>query len=324
MTDQEVLQAMYACTGNERKSQVRWLKQLAEVERKRLFALAGYPSLWAFVHRGLNYSEGSVGKRIQVMRLAEKFPLAYELLEKSEVSMGVLSRLSPHVNEKNHQALLHQVKGKSVAEAEILVASLNPKPEVRDSLRKSPAAKEQAEMEVTPSPRSIPKPKVAPLTPEYFHVNFTISRELAQKHKRLKELTRHLPKPPSMEAIFQAGLEQYLKKYDLQEKLAPKAESSKKPLPRKHTRYIPREIKRTVFQRDKGQCTYVSPDGKRCGATTQLHFDHRIPFGLGGSSHDSKNIRLLCQAHNLWQAVQWYGPNKIDRHLRRPWSPSGS
>jgi hypothetical protein len=35
------------------------------------------------------------------------------------------------------------------------------------------------------------------------------------------------------------------------------------------------------------------------GATDNLHFDHDLPFSVGGSSLTAKNIRLLCARHNL-------------------------
>lgn len=60
------------------------------------------------------------------------------------------------------------------------------------------------------------------------------------------------------------------------------------------SRRIPTEIKRIVWERDKGKCSY--PD---CGSTKDLHFDHIIPWSKGGSSTDTKNIQILCSKHNL-------------------------
>ena len=57
-------------------------------------------------------------------------------------------------------------------------------------------------------------------------------------------------------------------------------------------RIIPGHIMLEVFKRDKGQCT-------KCPSKDHLHFDHIIPFSKGGTSKDSKNIRLLCRRHNL-------------------------
>jgi hypothetical protein len=59
-----------------------------------------------------------------------------------------------------------------------------------------------------------------------------------------------------------------------------------------HNRIIPTSVKLEVWRRDKGQCVL-------CGSKDNLHFDHDIPFSLGGSSITAKNIRLLCARHNL-------------------------
>lgn len=60
----------------------------------------------------------------------------------------------------------------------------------------------------------------------------------------------------------------------------------------KHTRLISSEIKKEVWQRDKGVCVI-------CGSNNNLHFDHDLPFSKGGTSLTAKNIRLLCAKCNL-------------------------
>jgi len=57
-------------------------------------------------------------------------------------------------------------------------------------------------------------------------------------------------------------------------------------------RLIPTEVKLAVWRRDRGQCV-------ECGSTDNLHFDHIIPYSLGGSSLVAENIQLLCARHNL-------------------------
>jgi len=60
----------------------------------------------------------------------------------------------------------------------------------------------------------------------------------------------------------------------------------------RHTRIIPSEVKKEVWKRDKGRCVI-------CGETKNLHFDHDLPYSKGGTSLTAKNVRLLCQKHNL-------------------------
>ena len=59
-----------------------------------------------------------------------------------------------------------------------------------------------------------------------------------------------------------------------------------------HTRLIPSEVKREVWKRDGGKCV-------SCGDIKNLHFDHDLPFSLGGTSLSAKNVKLLCMKHNL-------------------------
>jgi 5-methylcytosine-specific restriction endonuclease McrA len=76
----------------------------------------------------------------------------------------------------------------------------------------------------------------------------------------------------------------------------------------RHTneRWISAAMKREVWRRDHGQCSYVSPQGKRCGSRFALEIDHQIPLALGGKT-DLSNLRLLCRAHNTHQAIARLG-----------------
>jgi len=59
-----------------------------------------------------------------------------------------------------------------------------------------------------------------------------------------------------------------------------------------HRRLIPTQVKLEVWSRDKGKCVI-------CGSTTELHFDHDLPFSKGGTSLTVANVQLLCARHNL-------------------------
>ncbi|MBW4439191.1 MAG: HNH endonuclease [Pleurocapsa minor GSE-CHR-MK-17-07R] len=59
-----------------------------------------------------------------------------------------------------------------------------------------------------------------------------------------------------------------------------------------HSRMIPASVKLEVWKRDDGKC-------QKCGSTVNLHFDHIIPYSMGGTSLTAQNIQLLCAKHNL-------------------------
>jgi 5-methylcytosine-specific restriction endonuclease McrA len=71
-------------------------------------------------------------------------------------------------------------------------------------------------------------------------------------------------------------------------------------------RYVPAEIRRTVWQRDGGQCTFVSEKGKCCEERTRLEFDHVDPMARGGQT-TADRMRLRCRAHNQYDAECTFG-----------------
>ena len=72
------------------------------------------------------------------------------------------------------------------------------------------------------------------------------------------------------------------------------------------SQHIPAEVKDSVYLRDGGQCSYVSPNGLRCSCRTHLNFDHIVPRAHGGTNCES-NIRILCSAHNQLMADKILG-----------------
>jgi 5-methylcytosine-specific restriction endonuclease McrA len=118
-------------------------------------------------------------------------------------------------------------------------------------------------------------------------------------------------------AIIEEAVTEKLER--LEAKRYGKTKSSRKSLKETKTspssRYIPAAVKRAVYERDKGQCTYVDPNGRRCTERHRLEFDHRKPFGRGGN-HSVGNIRLLCRAHNGYFAERDYGKEVMERYRR--------
>ncbi len=86
-------------------------------------------------------------------------------------------------------------------------------------------------------------------------------------------------------------------------------------------RSIPVEVRRQVWARDGGRCTWKGPDGRRCQSRWQLELDHITPPVFGGES-SAANLRLRCKPHNLLYAERVYGREHMER-FRRQSAPDG-
>ncbi len=75
----------------------------------------------------------------------------------------------------------------------------------------------------------------------------------------------------------------------------------------KPSRYIPKQIRRAVYERDNGRCTFTEPaTGRQCNShRVQLH--HINPWCMGGP-HTVANLTLRCHAHNSLAAEDDLGP----------------
>jgi 5-methylcytosine-specific restriction endonuclease McrA len=83
--------------------------------------------------------------------------------------------------------------------------------------------------------------------------------------------------------------------------------------PRESTdaRYIPASVKREVWERDGGRCTFVSAEGRRCESRSP-EFDHIVAIARGGMS-SLENLRLRCRAHNQLEAERTFGADFMAR-----------
>ena len=91
----------------------------------------------------------------------------------------------------------------------------------------------------------------------------------------------------------------------------------------------PAHVKRAVWERDRGQCTFIGETGRRCSARSLLEFDHIDEVARGGEATTDR-MRLRCRGHNQFTAEQTFGAEFMERkreesrHAGRAARASGS
>jgi hypothetical protein len=87
------------------------------------------------------------------------------------------------------------------------------------------------------------------------------------------------------------------------------------PMKKKPARHIPVAIRREVWARDKGRCTFESKGGRSCESREAVEFHHRVPWARC-NEHTLDNIALRCRSHNQHEAELDFGAAHMDRFRR--------
>ena len=374
MNDQLLIQTLSELTKSERTHLCDILIHLAEVDRRKLYAKSGYPSLYQYCLEKFYWSESECYLRIQAARMSRTLPELLDYLRAGKINLTTIKLISPYIGSKNKNEVLQAVEHKTRTTVEWTLAKLFPNGDEfnsgeYDSMRRMPSffkknvmeeiqtavqlASKQTDEKIQHQiiektaekisknvhkltrfePASLTPNKstelIQPLSTQQVKIEFRASEKFAHLLKRAKEVLGHKYPHITLEDIFIEALELLLEKKDPQRKIKRHSEqnevkrriltgslvrslpSAKAGGPRDDSRYIPQAIQREVYQRDHGQCTYKSPEGKKCGAKSHLQIDHIQPWGLGGTS-ELQNLRLLCRTHNQWRSEQTF---KRSSHL---------
>jgi hypothetical protein len=76
---------------------------------------------------------------------------------------------------------------------------------------------------------------------------------------------------------------------------------------------IPAAVRRAVWARDAGRCSWPLDTGGCCGSTHRLELDHVVPWATWGDSTEA-NLRLVCGRHNALAARQTFGARVVERY----------
>jgi len=155
---------------------------------------------------------------------------------------------------------------------------------------------------------------VEPIAKERYKVAFTASAELRDKLERLRALTGG-----DLATIIEEAVTEKLERLEAKRFGATKAprKSVEEADTAPSSRYIPAPVRRAVYARDQGRCTYVDRTGRRCCERNRLEFHHDgQPYGRGGD-HQPSNIRLMCRVHNTLTAGRDHGKHMMARYRKQ-------
>ncbi len=270
LTDKVLIEDTTILVSKEREVLVKLLHHLKEIDVRKLYSDLGYSSLFAYMTKGLGYSESAAGRRIQAARLLNSHPEIDTKIENGSLNLTNLNQVAfAFKNEpvENQKDFLTKIEG---------MTSIETKKEIFKELGSNPLKKESI--------------KVSSATTYEFKI--TIDEETNELITELRGLSQNQDLSTLIKEALKTQIElKKKKKFALVAKKTESTPASGAGLKRTPTR----GQKREVFKRDK-TC-------QKCGKTHHLNFDHLKAYALGGNTV-IENLRLLCSSCNQRERIK--------------------
>jgi 5-methylcytosine-specific restriction endonuclease McrA len=327
LRDEVLLRDLASLVAQDRCTTATLLAHLAEVDVRRLYAPAGYPSMHAYCVEELRLSEDAAAKRIQAARTARRFPALFTALAEGRLHLAAVCLLAPHLTQANADELIEAATHRRKSEIEEFLGRRFGRPELPALMQPIAAIHSglpqhapghvggEASAPVTldeHAPGHVGEsgePTFAP--PERYLLQVTIPRSTREKLRYAQALLSHAVPAGELAQVLDRALDALISKLEIRKfGAAARTPSRQRTFPRAgrfvRKRHVPAHVRRAVWERDQGQCTFVGASGIRCKARRFLEFDHVDPVARGGQA-TVERMRLRCRAHNQLEAERTFG-----------------
>jgi hypothetical protein len=306
------------------------IAHIAEFDARRLYAREGYPSMFDYCLGKARLSDDAALKRIRAARAAREHPELSAALAEGRLHLTAVVLLAPKLARDNVDELIAAATHRTVEEIRTLLAERFPRRDVPLSVRavgagggvvlkpvdgevvsKPPAG---SELELVAKPVEA-KPKVAPLAPGRYETRFTMGHATHEALRYFEQLLGRRVTSEELDRALARGFKAMAA--ELEKRRFGATDEPRKQSKAARGRHIPNAVKREVWQRDEGRCTFVAENGRRCERRGDLEFDHIEAVARGGKS-TAENLRLRCRAHNQYEAERAFGAGFM--HEKREWA----
>ena len=335
LSNRELLDQLARAVAEERHATADVVALLAEVDARRLYLPEGCKSLFTYCTDVLRFTEQESYHRIQAARAAREYPQLLDKLRNGSLTLTSVTLISRHLTPDNAERLINVALNKSTRAVEELMAAIDPKPDVKATVRKlstatlatdrlsQPVTAEKSAPTVappppqaTPLPDATPRSISAPLSADRYLLRVTLSAASHAKLRRAQDLLRHSVPNGDPAVIVERALALLVDDLERRRlanvakpRVRPRDDRGSGPSAAKAapSRHVPAAVRREVWARDAGRCAFVGRQG-RCRETGHLEFHHIHAFALGGPT-TAANLELRCRAHNQYEGALLFGPD---------------
>ncbi len=291
------------------------LQHLAEIDSRRLYEPAAFPSMLAFCVGELRMAEDSAEKKIQAVRAIQRCPALLDAIADGKLTLSAVNLIASRLTPENVGELVTLAAHRSCAEIRARLVESDrasaPTPDLLAQVAANPRCEPDSNQVMCSSGEvmmcsAASSPTPAP--PPHRTLVFTVPAELADAYREALALASYeIARDPAkafahMLAAWRTQLEKR------------RCAATSRPARRRSNgngRSVPAEVRRAVWERDSGRCTFVSDKGRRCERRHQLELDHVTPIARGGRS-TVDNLRLRCRQHNQLEAERVFGKRFVE------------
>ena len=283
-----------AKTAGRNHARAEWeaIESLRDVQRENVHRLLGKRNLYTYAVEEMGLSEGSAYAMAAIAKKTFEVAEILPAITAGRVSANKMSRMLSVITQENARELIEFATESTTKELDFKVASINPTPKRRTSVRA--------------------------VAGDRVRVAFDLSLEEHALIERARELIAKEGKTDLKDAVLTTAREFVGRRDPLAKaeramaRKERKLANQSKPAERKNETITPlrksplvpftriqlkAEEIHAVNLRDKCQCTFIDAQGRRCSERKHLEIHHVIRVSLGGTNA-LENLTTLCSFHH--------------------------
>lgn len=248
LADDELLRRLGVLVSMSTRLEAVLVAHVAEVDARRLYLREACSSMFVYCVERLHLSEGAAYLRITAARASREHPMLLAMLADGRMHLSGIERLVPHLTAENRDSLLAQAVHKSKRQIEGLLASIAPRADSPDVVRRISAApgrktitSEPAQVSPAVPPVAASTPlaapadpllpdelelrpaglehsplrfKIEPTGPSRYRVHFTATDELRDKLERLRDALRTIVPTGDLAAVIEIAVSEKLQRVE--------------------------------------------------------------------------------------------------------------
>lgn len=306
LSDDQLISKTKLLAKQERELLTEVLHHLSEVDRRRLFSVLKYKSLFDYAVRELGYSDDQAYRRVKAAQLLQQLPEIEHKIESGSLTLANLSvaasaiRMSSTKKQRTVEVrkIVELVEGKSKREAESTL--------IKEEILESQEMRSE---------------KVRHLG-ENIEIRITLSKEMLGTIQQLKSLMAHSDPNITTSELFKRLCDEKVnsliaRRRGVKPGKAQKCENLNKMNGeqvfgtdqkfKSDKKVSKRAIRRIIWSKSNLKC-------ENCESQHALEVDHIFPKAKGGGD-ESNNQRILCRNCNQRSAIEHFGQQTMDGYL---------